>query len=371
MSCFERTEGRRITEGSIGNIVQLLEYDLVFQGSDGLLFWENYDYQDQCDSSKAVKKRGKSSKPLPAELRNPQAPAPEPRFRVYRFKVLSSDESQIFGKPQSLRKHNSLKHLLTALPRKPLVDQILRETPAKRKTKEMTKPHVSAESDTDYELESQSGFPTKRRQKLRESFEGEDISQMAFATQIGQFPPPSSGSSYSSASPNSASSGGSEMPDANRSEDWGRRMEDCATDLRRTIQALRDQPMAAKGTRSAPKATGGNVDKSPGNGQLGRSSKGVTLPFKESAGQPSCSNLASREGTNDVSPESKKSGRKLGRPRKAIELLPLNTMLHLHPGWQGMKEVTRMDVTIPKGQLMVLETDAGEFEPSPFVETVS
>ncbi|KAF8432880.1 hypothetical protein BGX38DRAFT_225207 [Terfezia claveryi] len=47
VSSFERTEGRRITERSIGNIVQLLEFDLVFQGSDGLLFWENYNYQDQ------------------------------------------------------------------------------------------------------------------------------------------------------------------------------------------------------------------------------------------------------------------------------------------------------------------------------------
>ena len=367
MSSFERTEGRRITERSIGNIVQLLEYDLIFQGSDGLLFWENYDYQDQCDSSKAVKKRGRSSKPLPTELRNPQVPAPEPRFRVYKFKLLSSDESQIFGAPQSLRKHNGLKQLLTALPRKTLVDKRFREPSAKRevKVKETAKPHISTESDTDeLNFESQPASPVKRGKWPQEFSEDEDISQIAFATQIGQFPPARSRSGNNSASPNSASSGNS---DANRSEDWKRRMEDCATDLKRTIQALKNQPMVAKGAKSAPKLTGGNVGKIPETELLERNPK---PSFEESAGQSSCLNIASREDTNDVSPMSKKSGRKLERPKKAIELLPLNTMLHLHPGWQGMKEVTKMDVTIPKGQLTVLEADAGEFELSPYVEPV-
>ncbi|RPB27438.1 hypothetical protein L211DRAFT_846236 [Terfezia boudieri ATCC MYA-4762] len=354
VSSFEKTEGRRITERSIGNIVQLLEFDLVFQGSDGLLFWENYDYQDQCDSSKAVKKRGKSSKPLPTRHKNPQVPVPEPRFRVYKFKVLSSDESQIFGNPQARRP----KHLITTLPRKSLVDKGLRESSAKREVKEMTKPHISAESDTDDELnfESQHTSPAKWGQKHRESFEDGDISQMAFATQIGQFSPPRAGSCHNSASPNPASSRSSEMPDADRSEDWKRRMDDCATDLKRTIQALRHLPMV-KGTKSAPKVTGGNTGKIPGDEQLGRSSTGIAPPFEGSAGQSSYSGPASREGTSDVSPGSEKSARKLGRPKKPIELLPLNTTLHLHPGWQGMKEVTRMDVTIPKGQLMVLETD--------------
>ncbi|KAF8432881.1 hypothetical protein BGX38DRAFT_1276407 [Terfezia claveryi] len=116
--------------------------------------------------------------------------------------------------------------------------------------------------------------------------------------------------------------------------------------------------MVVKGTKSAHKMIGGNAGKGPGDEQLGESSKCVAPPFEGSAGQSSYSGLASREGTSDVSSGSKKAARKLGHPKKAIELLPLNTMLHLHPGWQGMKEVTRMDVTIPKGQLMVLETDA-------------
>jgi len=373
VSSFEITEGRRITERSVGNIVQILEYDLVFHGSDGLLFWQNYDYQDQHDSSKTVRKRGKSSKPLPADLRNSQVP--DPRFRIHRFKVLSSDESQIFGAPQSLRKRNGLKQLLTTLPRKALVDNELRETPAKRGVKEMAKPHVSAGTDTDDEsnFQSQHTSPAKRQsrqgQKARQSSEDEDISQMVFATQIGQFPPPRSGSGHSSASL-TTSSGNSEVPDVDRGADWKRRMEDCATDLKRTIQALRNQPMIVKGTKSASKATGGNVGKSPENELLGRSSKSVVPQFEVSSGQSSCSNFAPREGINDLSPRSKKSGRKLGCPKKAIELPSLNTMLHLHPGWQGMKEVTRLDVTIPKGQLTVLETDAGEFKLSLYAGSV-
>ncbi|KAF8428198.1 hypothetical protein EV426DRAFT_586863 [Tirmania nivea] len=362
VSSFERTEGRRITEQSIGNIVQLLEFDLVFQGSDGLLFWENYDYKDQCDSSKAVKKRGKLSKPLPTGLKNPQVPVPEPYFRVYKFKVLSSDESPVFGTPKSLQYHNNLRQLLTALPRKALVDKSLREISAKREVKETAKPHVSAESDSDeLNFESQSASPAKPGQKPRESSEDEDISQMGFATQIGQVPPPRPESGHNSVSPNTASSGNSEVPDANRSEDWRRRMDDCARDLKRTIQALRSQPITVKGTKSALKVTGGNMGKSPEDEQLGGSSKNVAPRFEESAAQSSYSNFASREGTNEVPPGSKnlgRKGRKLGRPKKAIELLPLNTMLYLHPGWQGMKEVTSMDVTIPKGQLAVLETDA-------------
>jgi len=356
---FETTEGRRITEQSVGNIVQILEYDLVFQGSDGLLFWQNYDYQDQCDSSKTVGKRGKSSKPLPAELRNSQVP--EPRFRIHKFKVLSSDESPIFGAPQSLRKCNELKQLLTTLPRKALVDRGLREISVRREAKEMAQPHVSAGTDTDDELnfKSQRASPAKRQsrqgQKPRESSENEDISQMVFATQIGQFPPPSG---HSSASLNTTSSGSSWVP--GRGTDLKRRMEDCVTDLKR------NQSMIVKGTKSAPKATGGNVGKSPENELLGRSSKSVAPPFEVI--EQSSSNW---EGTNDLFPRSKKSGRKLGRPKEAIELLPLNTILHLHPGWQGMKEVTSLDVTIPKGQLTVLETDAGEFKLSLYAEPVS
>ena len=40
-------------------------------------------------------------------------------------------------------------------------------------------------------------------------------------------------------------------------------------------------------------------------------------------------------------------------------LLPRSPMLCLHPGWEGMMGVTKLDVTVPKDQLAALEIESG------------
>ena len=317
---FEKIQKRHITEYSTGAIVQLLEYNLVLQGSNGALFWKNFRFDDNSNRhvtrlAKKVSKSNVSGKASP----------PEPIYLVHKVRVISSNIPLCKGKRRAVKHTPELKVILQNIPRKGSNDK--RESAGDVKRRNKT-PTTQVDSDSESkDFKSQTKLLEKKKKEhyggtLSDSFG--DISQIPFATQgVSQYSP---------------------SPESDASE------------KKSTIKCLRTtgsrRAKVKRHESSSSEVLQDAVHKTTHDHDEGLSKDPPSIVTHPSEHGKHAKSLRSGEGQNRSKEES--VSRKLARPRKAMEL-------PLHPGWQGMTEVTALDVTIPAKQLAILETDEGIF----------
>jgi len=296
-SWFEAEHGKDLLKIK-GALIQLLEYEIRFAGSDGTLSEKGIAFGGQLATM--VARAGEARGSLTGYAKRNTPPIPIPVFVIQKFVLLACEGERTWGTPKTIMAHAKLEALLADLPRRKVsvvggngdkdkeLRRLAQQVPGTATTttgrREVARDQSGEEDDGDEDSDSQP-FATQALNKF--SY----FDDLDFETQ----------SSFRAGAPTGSGPSDS-LPSS----------------------------LCVPQKTSRP---------------LKRKEVSFEVPLKKSAIQPKVQRVAKlRKSQNS----------------DAFDHNSTNNSLVLHPGWQGMVEVTEEDSTIPEDQEIELEKETGK-----------
>jgi len=297
-SWFEAENGKDLLKIK-GALIQLQEYEVRFAGSDGALSEKGIAFGGQLATKEARASGTRKSLTASSKRNPPQIPVPV--FVIQKFMLIAGEGERTWGTPKTIMAHAKLEALLANLPRR-RISVVGRKGDKNKESHRLAQQVPGAATMTGRREVSQD-----QDDEEDDDDEDEDLDSQQFVTQA-----------------------------LNKTSDFD--------DLDFETQS---QFRAGASTGSKPGDSLPSSLRVPQKNSrpLKRKEVSFEVPREKSAIQPKVKRVAKLRKSQ--------GGDAFGNSGA-------NDSLVLHPGWQGMVEVTEEDSTIPEDQRMVLEDEAGK-----------